>query len=54
MNKAKIVKSGKNVYLKVEGEPLLVPTYFKITDISFRDSLEDEEALSEEFNLKLS
>lgn len=54
MNKAQIVTNGKNVYLKVEGDPLLVPMYFEIANVSLRYDLENEKKLSEEFKINLT
>jgi hypothetical protein len=55
MNKAKIVRKGFTLYLKVTGEPLTKPAYFEIQSFATKDySQHFSINLSEEFDIDLS
>jgi len=54
MNKAKIVRKGFTLYLKITGEPLDKPAYFEIQGFATKDKIKEIAILSEEFNIDLS
>jgi hypothetical protein len=54
MNKAKIVRKGYILYLKVTGEPLDKPAYFEIQNFAIKDKIKEITTLSEEFDIDLS
>jgi len=53
MNKARIVRKGFTLYLKVTGEPLDKPAYFEIESFATK-GIKEIATLSEEFNIDLS
>jgi hypothetical protein len=53
MNKAKIVRRGFTLYLKVIGESLDKPSYFEIQNFATK-GIKEIATLSEEFNIDLS
>lgn len=54
MNKAKIVRKGFTLYLKVTGKPLDKPAYFEIASYATKDKIKEIAQLSEEFSIDLS
>jgi hypothetical protein len=54
MNKARIVRRGFVLYLKVTGKPLDKPAYFEIQNFATKDKIKDTITLSDEFNVDLS
>jgi hypothetical protein len=53
MNKAKIVRKGFSLYLKITGEPLDKPAYFEIQNFATK-GMKEIATLSEEFDIDLS
>jgi hypothetical protein len=54
MNKAKIVRKGLILYLKVIGKPLTKPAYFEIESFTTKDNIKETAQLSKEFDIDLS
>ena len=54
MNKAKIIRKGYRLYLKVTGKPLDAPAYFEIQSYATKDKLKEKAHLSKEFDIDLS
>lgn len=54
MNRAKIIRKGFTLYLKVTGKPLDNPAYFEILSYATKDKIKEIATLSEEFDIDLS